>query len=123
MNCPFCRIEEKQLWKNGNLVFVLRDSHPVAEGHLLIIPKKHRTDYFELTNEELSEINELLKVCRNEIMSDDPSVKGFNIGANCGEAAGQTVFHCHIHLIPRRKGDDRNPRGGVRAVIDGKKSY
>lgn len=123
MNCPFCKIEKKNIWEDGRLVFAVKDQHPVTEGHLLIIPKAHRANYFELSTDELTEVNELLKICRNRILSQDSSVEGFNIGANCGEVAGQTVFHCHIHLIPRRKGDDSNPRGGVRGVIDGKKSY
>ena len=123
MNCPFCNLKENEFWKNGRLAFVIKDRHPVSEGHLLIIPKQHRTDYFDLSTEELAEINELLMACRHEMLAQDPRVEGFNIGANCGEVAGQTIFHCHIHLIPRRKGDDPNPRGGVRAVIDGKKSY
>ncbi len=123
MNCPFCKIDEKKILEYGKFVFAIKDQHPVTEGHLLIIPRAHRENYFELTNEELAEVHQLLKICRNRILAQDLSVEGFNVGANCGEVAGQTVFHCHIHLIPRRKGDDSNPRGGVRGVIDSKKSY
>jgi len=121
MECPFCKL--KNYLVAGNLAFVVEDKHPVSPGHLLIIPKAHRLDYFALSAEELSEMNSLIKTCRDQILARDKTVQGFNIGVNCGAVAGQTVFHCHIHLIPRRPGDDANPRGGVRAVIDGKKSY
>ena len=99
------------------------DKYPVTEGHLLIIPKRHAPDYFSLTAEEKKDADALLHRLKDDILQKAPSVTGFNIGINNGYDAGQTVFHCHIHLIPRRKGDCENPRGGVRGVIPGKRGY
>ncbi|MDB5037262.1 MAG: histidine triad family protein [Bacteriovoracaceae bacterium] len=123
MSCLFCEIPKENIVKSTERVFAIKDRYPVTEGHLLIIPKAHRVDFFQLTSEELKETNELLRFFKDKILKDDPRVTGFNIGANCGEDAGQTILHSHIHLIPRRKGDDPSPRGGVRAVVPGKKSY
>lgn len=95
----------------------------MSAGHLLIVPRAHRVDYFDLLDSEIEDINSLLRAMREKLLREDDSITGFNIGANCGADAGQTVFHCHVHLIPRRRGDDPSPRGGVRAVIPGKKSY
>ena len=102
---------------------MIRDGFPVTEGHSLFIPKRHVADYFGLTEEEVKSINELMKTQKLELQKDDPTIDGFNIGMNCGETAGQTVFHCHVHLIPRRKSDVENPRGGVRHIIAGKGFY
>jgi diadenosine tetraphosphate (Ap4A) HIT family hydrolase len=99
------------------------DGFPVTEGHALVIPKRHVSDYFGLTSAEIAACNNLLHLMRASVLKNDPTVHGFNIGMNAGEVAGQTVFHCHIHLIPRRPGDVANPRGGVRHVIPGKGSY
>jgi len=103
--------------------YAIRDGFPVTALHSLIIPKRHVGEYFGLTNDELLGCDSLLRAVRQEILATDASVKGFNIGMNSGMAAGQTIFHCHIHLIPRREGDVANPRGGVRHVIPGKGNY
>lgn len=95
----------------------------MTELHSLIIPKRHVSDYFELTKEELLACNELLRTVKEAILAQDESVKGFNVGANSGLVAGQSFFHCHIHLIPRREGDDPNPEGGIRHLIPGKGAY
>jgi diadenosine tetraphosphate (Ap4A) HIT family hydrolase len=87
------------------------------------MPKRHAADYFELTQAEINAINQLMTQQKDILQQSDKSIDGFNIGMNCGEAAGQTVFHCHVHLIPRRRGDVENPRGGVRHVIAGKGFY
>jgi ATP adenylyltransferase len=89
----------------------------------LILPNRHIARYFDLDADEKGAINELLELSRVEILACDPTVAGFNIGINIGEAAGQTIFHCHVHMIPRRPGDIPSPRGGVRAVIPGKADY
>jgi diadenosine tetraphosphate (Ap4A) HIT family hydrolase len=91
--------------------------------HSLIIPKRHIQDYFDLTTEELIACDQLIRSLKDEISNSDNSVNGFNIGMNSGETAGQTIFHCHIHLIPRRTGDVDNPRGGVRNIIPGMGNY
>ena len=102
---------------------VIRDLFPVSNLHSLLIPKRHVEEYFDLTAEENADLFELLKTEKNSINKEDPTVTGFNIGMNCGKDAGQTIFHCHIHLIPRRSGDTAEPRGGVRGVIAGKQNY
>ena len=121
--CLFCNIKESDLADENTLAYVSYDTYPVSESHCLIIPKRHVKDYFELTNDEVIACNELIKKIKHEIINKDASVKGFNIGTNVGLIAGQSVMHCHIHLIPRRKGDVENPQGGVRSVIPLKQHY
>jgi diadenosine tetraphosphate (Ap4A) HIT family hydrolase len=104
-------------------VVAIKDGYPVSEGHLLIITKRHTPDYFTMTSAERKDAENLLRILRNKIAKKDESVTGFNVGVNCGESAGQTVWHAHIHLIPRRDGDTPNPRGGVRGVIPEKMGY
>ena len=108
---------------SNNLAYAVKDGFSVTEGHTLVIPKRHVTDFFGLTDDEVLACHQLLKKHRFTILSQDDLVEGFNIGMNAGAAAGQTIFHCHIHLIPRRKGDVENPRGGVRHTIPGKGFY
>ena len=95
----------------------------MTEYHTLVIPKRHVASYFELTRPEVNACNQLLEKIKADIQEKDKDVSGFNIGINVGEDAGQTIFHCHIHLIPRRKGDMENPKGGVRGVIPEKQKY
>jgi ATP adenylyltransferase len=126
--CFFCSvlngfIPEKKIVLENKLAFVLEDGFPVTPYHSLVIPKRHFENFFEITNEELLAINELLKAKKEQILDLDKSVGGFNIGINIGEAAGQSIFHLHVHLIPRRVGDIDNPKGGVRGVIPEKRSY
>tara|TARA_B100000787_G_scaffold102861_1_gene76170 strand:- start:82 stop:480 length:399 start_codon:yes stop_codon:yes gene_type:complete len=121
--CLFCNIKESGLADENSLAYASYDTYPVSEFHCLIIPKRHVKDYFELTNDEVIACNELIKKIKKEILSKDPFVKGFNIGSNIGKIAGQSILHCHIHLIPRREGDVENPQGGVRSVIPIKQHY
>jgi len=121
--CLFCNIKESGLADENRLAYASYDTYPVSELHCLIIPKRHTKDYFELTNEEVIACHDLIKKIKEEILLKDPSVKGFNIGSNAGKIAGQSVLHCHIHLIPRREGDVENPQGGVRSVIPTKQHY
>jgi ATP adenylyltransferase len=121
--CPFCTIGEEQIVAKRRLACTVRDTTPVTPLHTLILPRRHVASYFDLNAEEKLAIDELLDKTRIDILERDPMVAGFNIGINVGEAAGQTIFHCHVHLIPRRTGDVANPRGGVRAVIPGKADY
>jgi len=123
-SCVFCsRIREREAVETCGTVAAFHDGYPVTDGHLLIVPKRHVGDYFDMTTEEKADADRLISILRERIQKDDPSVTGFNIGANIGESAGQTVFHAHIHLIPRRDGDCADPKGGVRGVIDGKRRY
>ena len=121
--CLFCNINSKDLVFDNEFAFASFDSYPVSKYHSLIVPKRHILDYFELTNDELLACNDLLKKIKKKIQNEDKTVDGFNIGTNSGVAAGQSIMHCHIHLIPRRKGDVDNPQGGVRGVIPSKQHY
>lgn len=122
--CLFCYENSKdRIVKQIESAFAVKDGFPVTKGHLLIIPKRHTPDFFALSKIEKEGIDDLIRVLRQQIVVKDPSVTGFNIGINNGESAGQTVFHAHVHLIPRRDGDTANPRGGVRGVIPGKRAH
>ena len=121
--CLFCNIEKSGCAYENELAYASYDSFPVTEHHCLIIPKRHIKDYFDLSNEELLACNDLVQIVKKEIIKKDPSVKGFNLGTNIGKVSGQSILHCHLHLIPRRKGDVDNPQGGVRSVIPNKQHY
>jgi diadenosine tetraphosphate (Ap4A) HIT family hydrolase len=121
--CIFCEVEEVRVITSNCLAYAIRDKFPVTELHTLIIPKRHIAGMFDLYQPELNAIHQLIKQLKDEILKEDKSVMGFNVGVNDGQVAGQTIFHCHFHLIPRRQGDTDNPRGGVRGVIEGKSSY
>ncbi len=122
-SCLFCALAKEKLVGENELAYAIRDGFPVTPLHTLIIPKRHVASYFELINDELLACNALVRELEKKIQDEDPSVDGFNVGVNVGETAGQTIFHCHIHLIPRRKGDVPNPKGGVRHLIPGKGFY
>jgi diadenosine tetraphosphate (Ap4A) HIT family hydrolase len=121
--CLFCNSKISGIAHENDLAYASYDTYPVSEFHCLIIPKRHVIDYFELTDEELVACNDLIKVIKEEISIKDKNVKAFNIGTNAGKIAGQSIMHCHIHLIPRREGDVENPQGGVRSVIPQKQHY
>lgn len=107
----------------AELAYAIRDAFPVTPLHTLVIPKRHVWGYFELARPELNACHRLLEQEKKAIEQADPNVEGINVGTNDGEVAGQTVFHCHLHLIPRRKGDMEDPTGGVRHVIPSKGFY
>ena len=121
--CLFCNISKSKIIKSNELVVVIKDNYPVTKHHCLIIPKRHCLDYFDLYQPEINAISQLINEMKIELQKKDKTIKGFNIGNNSGEVSGQTIFHCHIHLIPRRKGDTENPKGGVRGVLKNKQSY
>ena len=121
--CLFCNMEKSGCAHENELAYASYDSYPVSEHHCLIIPKRHIKDYFDLSNKELVACNDLIQIVKDEITKKDPSVKGFNLGTNIGKVSGQSILHCHLHLIPRRKGDVDNPQGGVRSVIPNKQHY
>ena len=121
--CLFCNSKISGIAYENDLAYASYDTYPVSNHHCLIIPKRHLSDYFELTNDELIACNDLIKIIKQEIKSKDKSVVAFNIGTNIGKVSGQSIMHCHIHLIPRREGDVDNPQGGVRAVIPKKQHY
>ena len=121
--CLFCDIKKSGCAYENELAYASYDSYPVTEHHCLIIPKRHIRDYFDLSNDELVACNELIQIIKKEITKKDPTVKGFNLGTNIGKVSGQSILHCHLHLIPRREGDVDNPQGGVRSVIPNKQHY
>ena len=124
--CLFCDLQlndRQRIIAENALTYAIRDGFPVTEGHTLFIPKRHTLDYFGLVASEVNAINALMADQKATLQETDSTIDGFNIGMNCGETAGQSVFHCHVHLIPRRKGDVENPRGGVRHIIAGKGFY
>ena len=121
--CLFCNTKESGFTNQNELAYASYDTYPVSKYHCLIIPKRHIKDFFELTDKELLACNDLIKKVKDEIKKKDPNINGFNLGTNIGKASGQSILHCHFHLIPRRLGDVENPQGGVRSVIPNKQHY
>jgi len=120
----FCALEGSgRVLLENKLALCIADAYPVSEGHSLVIPRRHVADGLELHQPEWTAVVELLKLRREQLSAQDATIRGWNVGLNSGEAAGQTVFHAHWHLIPRRIGDDKSPRGGVRGVIKDKQQY
>ena len=122
-NCVFCNIPEESIVNDYKHFFIIRDSSPVTSLHSLVIPKRHIVSYFECNKDEYKEIPLVLHTQKTELKLTDGSITGFNIGMNIGEDAGQKILHFHIHIIPRRKGDIDNPKGGIRGVIPDKQKY
>ena len=119
--CIFCN--QSEVIEENELAKAFYDKFPVTRGHILIVPKRHVEGYFDLFQPELNAINRLMRSVREKLMSEDVSITGFNVGTNDGKTAGQTIMHCHLHLIPRREGDMSNPSGGVRGVIPERQKY
>ena len=122
MTCPFCNPSADEIVAKNDLCYARWDGYPVSTGHLLVIPFRHVADYFSLTAEEKHAVLALVDECK-EVIEENLSPAGYNIGFNVGTAAGQTVMHCHCHVIPRYVGDVRDPKGGVRGVVPGKRGY
>ena len=123
-DCIFCTKQNCKIILSSKFFFVIRDtSYPVTKHHTLIITNRHVSDYFELNNAELDDLNQILKKQKKLLSDLDKEISGFNVGINIGKDAGQSIMHCHIHLIPRRNGDVADPRGGVRGVIPAKQKY
>lgn len=124
--CPFCNIEKaidesRIIYQDSTWIAIL-DNYPVSEGHTLLIPKRHCKTYFDLNFIELESVGVTIGIIKR-LLDTKYNPDGYNIGINCGEAAGQTVHHCHIHIIPRYNGDCENPRGGVRGCIPSRMDY
>ena len=122
-DCLFCNIENSRIVTENELAYAIRDGFPVTDLHTLIIPKRHVSDYFGLVQPEVNSTNLLISNLKAAMEKNDKLITGFNIGTNSGQSAGQTIFHCHIHLIPRRDGDVEKPRGGIRHTIPGRGEY
>ncbi|MBI2532444.1 MAG: HIT family protein [Deltaproteobacteria bacterium] len=120
--CRFCQVIAVRVGSNV-LSYAIRDGNPVTPLHTLIIPRRHVESFFDLHGGERNALFALLDEMKSDIQHQDDTVEGFNVGINDGEAAGQSVPHVHVHLIPRRRGDVESPRGGVRGVIPRKAYY
>jgi diadenosine tetraphosphate (Ap4A) HIT family hydrolase len=120
--CPFCHPEESRITLENDAARAFPDAFPVAEGHTLVVPRRHVASLFDLPEVEQAALWRLVAMVRGKLM-DELRPDGLNVGVNDGPAAGQTVLHAHVHVIPRRTGDVADPRGGVRWVIPGKAAY
>ena len=120
--CPFCTLPAERIIDSNEYGLTIRDGFPVSSGHTLIIPKRHVGSWFEIDADEQLGLLDLLTRAKI-ILQDELSPDGYNIGINDGPAAGQTVPHLHMHLIPRYKGDQEDARGGVRWIIPEKAKY
>ncbi|CAM3106728.1 HIT domain-containing protein [Lactococcus hircilactis] len=120
MTCIFCETHDV-LFENDTAKCFF-DHYPVSKGHLLIVPKRHEANFFELSSQEKHDMDELLEHSKT-YLDEHEHPDAYNVGINVGKAAGQTVFHCHVHLIPRYTNDVENPIGGVRGVIPQKQHY
>ncbi len=125
--CLFCKVQSEEyadeIVDQSKYFFATRDSYPVTELHTLIITKRCTPTFFDLNDDEIFDLSQIIKRQRDVIINLDSSVSAFNIGINDGKDAGQSIKHLHIHLIPRRQGDIENPQGGVRGVIPSKQKY
>ena len=123
-DCIFCNKTNCKVISSTKHFFIIRDTaYPVTKHHTLIVTHRHIDDYFDLNKEEINDLDEILKNQKKMLKQLDKEISAFNIGVNIGRDAGQSIMHCHIHLIPRRKGDVEDPRGGVRGVIPEKQKY
>ena len=121
--CPFCEVSSDKLIAENELCYARKDGFPVTDGHTLIIPKRHVFNYFDLHQPEINAIHRMIVDRKQKLGSEDSLITGFNIGVNSGISAGQTIAHAHVHLIPRRDGDMKDPKGGVRGVIPEMQKY
>lgn len=121
-NCPFCNLDQNRVFLTSQNALAFLDGFPITEGHALVIPKRHVASLFDLPEAEQAELWLVVAKVR-ALLLKKYAPQSFNIGVNDGEAAGQTVPHAHIHVIPRKKGDVADPRGGVRWIIPGKAKY
>ena len=123
-DCIFCNKTNCKVISSTKYFFIIRDTaYPVTKHHTLIISNRHVDDFFNLTKDEMNDLDEVLKEQKKELKRLDKEISAFNVGVNAGKIAGQSIMHCHVHLIPRRKGDVDDPRGGVRGVIHEKQKY
>jgi diadenosine tetraphosphate (Ap4A) HIT family hydrolase len=120
--CPFCHLEKSRIALENDCAVAIPDVFPVAEGHMLVVPRRHVASLFDLPDEERAALWKLVALVRARLATE-LRPDGFNVGVNDGPAAGQTVMHAHVHVIPRRAGDVVDPRGGIRWVVPAKAPY
>lgn len=121
--CRFCQARETWTVAEYGSVWLSQDGHPVSEGHHLVIPKRHAADLFAMSRAERADADAMIRAIRAKLVDEDPTIGGFNIGMNCGKEAGQSIYHAHWHVIPRRAGDSKAKKGGIRGVIPEKMEY
>jgi len=121
MYCPFCTVDEERVVRRNEAAVALRDAYPLTEDHTLVVPRQHVRTVYELPPQDQARVWDLVREVRQDLVQD--GVGAFNIGLNDGTAAGQTIEHAHIHIIPRRAGDSTDPRGGVRLILPAKARY
>lgn len=121
-SCPFCDVEPSRIIAAGKYAIAVRDAFPLTEGHTLVVPRQHVVSIYALSAEEQADFWAFVAEVRH-LLAKELNVNAFNIGVNDGSAAGQTIEHAHVHLIPRRPGDVNDPRGGIRHIIPGKARY
>jgi diadenosine tetraphosphate (Ap4A) HIT family hydrolase len=120
--CPFCHLEKSRIHAESELALAFLDAFPVTQGHMLVVPKRHVASLFDLSEDEQAAVWKVVTLVRDKLIAD-LKPDGFNVGINDGASAGQTVMHAHVHVIPRRKGDVADPRGGIRWIIADKAPY
>lgn len=120
--CRFCTLPAERIWLANDHALAFRDGYPVSEGHSLVVPRRHLVSIFDGTDEELQGLWSLVSRVRVALV-DEFSPDGFNVGVNDGRAAGQTIMHGHVHVIPRHGGDVADPRGGIRWVLPERAKY
>ena len=121
-NCVFCEADPARIIFEDDACYAMFDAFPVNKGHTLIVPKRHVVTVFELKPYEVERMHYMMQKVK-EMLDKEFSPAGYNVGYNCGEAGGQTINHCHMHIIPRYDGDVVSPRGGIRGVVPEKQSY
>ena len=120
--CPFCKPFADDIVAKNKLCYSRWDRYPISKGHLLLMPYRHTPDFFSLTLKEKLSMLDLIETCK-EILVENFKPDGYNIGMNIGAAAGQSITHCHCHMIPRYVGDVKRPKGGIRSIVPGKRGY
>jgi len=113
LSCVFCDLDDRDIVIENDLIRAIYDRYPVNEGHMLIIPERHFSSFFSATEEEVAAIYEIMHKAKDHL-DEKYQPDGYNVGINIGRAAGQTIMHLHVHVIPRYEGDVEDPRGGIR---------
>jgi diadenosine tetraphosphate (Ap4A) HIT family hydrolase len=122
LKCPFCQLAQSRILLANDFAQAFVDAYPVTDGHMLVVPKRHVASLFDLPQEEQAAVWRLVADVRGKLIAEQKP-DGFNVGVNDGLAAGQTLLHAHVHVIPRRKGDVADPRGGIRWIVPNKARY
>ena len=120
--CIFCTLRDERIIYECNHTIAFIDTYPASPGHTLVVPKRHIPTYFDTSEDEILAIGKAVQICK-EFLDNEFNPDAYNIGINNGEAAGQSIKHLHVHIIPRYKGDVEDPKGGVRWILKNKANY